>query len=463
MTVELIGIFIYILAQFAIGALLFRKQASEDDYFLAGRNVGFAMATFSIFATWFGAETCVGSAGEVFNSGLSGARIDPFGYTICLLLMGLLLVMRIYKQRITTLADLYRERYGKVVEQTAAIIMIPTSLFWAAAQIRAFGQIISASSELTVVAGMTAAAVVVTAYTVIGGLRADIVTDLVQGILLILGLALLAIITVVHLGGISQAVALIDSDRMLLLTPDESLWAQIDTWMIPILGSLVSQELVVRIVSSRTITIARNATLLATVMYLVIGSLPLLIGLMGPHLVDAGIDHEQFLATVARLHLPGILYIVFAGAVVSAILSTVDSALLASGALASHNILGPLFRLKEERMKTLLARVCVLGSGVIAFVMAISSEGIRDLVEAASSFGSAGLLVITLFGLFTGYGGRVAALAALVGGVGGLLLAENLLMLDAPYLFSVCSAVALYLAIGLFERKYQHQALPDLN
>ncbi len=115
-------------------------------------------------------------------------------------------------------------------------------------------------------------------------------------------------------------------------------------------------------------------------MYLVIGSLPLLIGLMGPHLVDAGIDHEQFLATVARLHLPGILYIVFAGAVVSAILSTVDSALLASGALASHNILGPLFRLKEERMKTLLARVCVLGSGVIAFVMAISSEGIRDLV-----------------------------------------------------------------------------------
>ncbi len=262
MTVELIGIFIYILAQFAIGALLFRRQASEDDYFLAGRNVGFAMATFSIFATWFGAETCVGSAGEVFNSGLSGARIDPFGYTICLLLMGLLLVMRIYKHRITTLADLYSERYGKVVEQTAAIIMIPTSLFWAAAQIRAFGQIISASSELTVVAGMTAAAVVVTAYTVIGGLRADIVTDLVQGILLILGLALLAIITVVHLGGISQAVALIDSDRMLLLTPDESLWAQIDTWMIPILGSLVSQELVARIVSSRTITIARNATLL---------------------------------------------------------------------------------------------------------------------------------------------------------------------------------------------------------
>ena len=60
-----------------IGVLVSRSIRTEDDYLLAGRQLGPALATFSIFATWFGAETCVGSAGAVYADGPVGHPRRP--------------------------------------------------------------------------------------------------------------------------------------------------------------------------------------------------------------------------------------------------------------------------------------------------------------------------------------------------------------------------------------------------
>lgn len=85
----LLGILAYVLLQLLIGFWISRKIKTEDDYLLAGRSLGYVLATFSIFATWFGAESCIGTAGAAYSSGLSGVRADPFGYGICLILMGM--------------------------------------------------------------------------------------------------------------------------------------------------------------------------------------------------------------------------------------------------------------------------------------------------------------------------------------------------------------------------------------
>lgn len=134
---EIIGISIYVTFQFGIGLYLFRFIKTEDDYFLAGRRLGPILASFSIFATWFGAETCIGSSGAIYAGGLAGARADPFGYPLCLVLMGMLFATRMWKRQLVTLGDLYRQRYSTGVERLAVILMIPVSLFWAGVQVRA--------------------------------------------------------------------------------------------------------------------------------------------------------------------------------------------------------------------------------------------------------------------------------------------------------------------------------------
>ena len=93
--------------------------------------------TFTVFATWFGAETCIAAAGSVYRSGLSGGSADPFGYGLCIVLTGLVLAVPLWRLKLTTLADLFRIRFDPVVERIAVVLMVPTSLFWAAAQVRA--------------------------------------------------------------------------------------------------------------------------------------------------------------------------------------------------------------------------------------------------------------------------------------------------------------------------------------
>ena len=143
MTTTLAAVLCYLAVQLGIGVWVSRRIRSESDYLVAGRQLGPVLATFSIFATWFGAETIVGSAGTTWREGLSAASAEPFGYGLCLIVMGLVFAVPLWRRQLTTLADLFRTRYSVPVERLAAVILVPSSILWAAAQIRAFGQVLS--------------------------------------------------------------------------------------------------------------------------------------------------------------------------------------------------------------------------------------------------------------------------------------------------------------------------------
>jgi Na+/proline symporter len=95
----LLAILGYVAAQLAVGVWVSRRIRSEADYLLAGRNLGYGLATASLFATWFGAETCLGAAGSVYRGGLGGATAEPFGYALCLLLMGFVFARVLWSRR----------------------------------------------------------------------------------------------------------------------------------------------------------------------------------------------------------------------------------------------------------------------------------------------------------------------------------------------------------------------------
>jgi Na+/proline symporter len=108
----LLGVLAYIGAQLAIGAWVSRRISDDTDYLLAGRQLGYRLTSFSIFATWFGAETCVGAAGQVYGEGLSIGTTEPFAYGLCLILLGLVFAVPLWRRKLTTLADLFRTRFS---------------------------------------------------------------------------------------------------------------------------------------------------------------------------------------------------------------------------------------------------------------------------------------------------------------------------------------------------------------
>lgn len=444
---------IYVLAQLAIAVVASRFVRSETDYLLAGRNLGLGVASVSLFATWFGAETVIGSSGAVAAAGLSGGRTDPFGYTICLVLMALLLAERMRARNYVTLGDYFRERFGAVTEKVASLIMVPTSMIWAAAQILAFASIIAAVTELPVSAALLFTVVIVVVYSTLGGLLGDIVTDLVQGAVVVIGLTVLLWLVIDQSGGMSAAFGSIEAEQLRILAADESLLEQLDGWMIPILGSLVAQEAMSRLLATRSAQIARRACLLAAGVYLVIGALPVLTALIGSHLIDPVAEQDTFLPQLALAVLPPVLYVVFLGALLSAILSTIDSALLAVTALVGHNIIVPLLPGIGDAARLRIQRLVVAISGTCCYFIAIGGDSIFGLVELASAFGSGGLLICVLIGLHWRIGGPRTALATLATGMLMTLAGNYVFNWPAPYLAAVAASLAVYLIGGMLERR----------
>ncbi len=456
---EIIGISLYVLLMLYVGYVVSKKIKTDEDYFLAGRSLGPVLGTFSIFATWFGAESCIGTSGNVYRIGISGTHADPFGYALCILLMAVFFSRVLWNKQITTLPDLFRRRFSPGAEKLAAIIMIPSSLVWAGAQIRAFGNIIHVTTDFEVMTAISVAACVVVVYTMFGGLLADAYNDLIQGIAIIIGLLILLTVMVVDLGGISAALSHVKPSSLDFFQSEETNWlARWETWLVPILGSLMSQELVSRVSASKSAKVAVNSSYRAALIYTLVGFIPVSVGLLGHVFHPELAETDTIMPLLAKTHLNVFMYIIFVGALVAAILSTVDSTLLAVSALITHNLVYPRYPRLTERRKVFLARSFVLLSGMVAYLITFSSESVTDMVETASSLGGPTILVMVCFALFTKIGNHINAIIAMLVSLLTWFVSHFVIEFEAPVILTVVMCLVSYLVTVPFTKRWSVEA-----
>ncbi|MBY0316377.1 MAG: hypothetical protein K2Q26_12695 [Bdellovibrionales bacterium] len=298
----------YVFIQLGIGYYVAQKIKNSKDFFLAGRNMPLWIITVSLVASWFGAETCIGSSGAVYANGLSGSRADPFGYSVCLLLMGLLIVVPLWKGGFITLSDFFAKRYGVSVEKLSACILIPSSLLWGAAQVRAFGQILSTTTTIPVELTLIFCTVFVVFYTFLGGLMGDIINDVIQACMILMGLLVL-LVSSLYVGGFEWSwISEMNPSRLSFLSTEETLFQRIDRWAIPILGSLIAQELISRTLAAKSAPIARQASFYACFLYLFLGSIPVFFRINWTSLASRGFRRSPggvYLLAVAKVFTSG--------------------------------------------------------------------------------------------------------------------------------------------------------------
>jgi Na+/proline symporter len=438
--------------QIVIGIWVSRKVSNETDYLLAGRNLGYVLTTFGIFATWFAAEGLLSVSGEVFENGLSLITDDFLTWAIGILVLGLFFASKLRQMELVTFADLFKKRYDPTIEKITALVLIPATLFWAAGMIRAFGVTISGFSDIGITAALTIAAVSVIVYTTFGGMLADAYTDLIQGLFLIIGLILLTGFMIAN-GGL-EALDKIPEQHFNLTNNETPFLQSVQSWMIGIFGSIIATELIARILSAKTPKVAKWSTVMGGGLFIIILGLPVLMGFAGTQLFESLEDPEQLIILQAEYYLPDVLFIFFIGALVSAILSTVDSTLLAIGSLLAHNFIIPLTKVTSKKKKLLINRVGVVFFGVVAYIIALLGSSVHDIIFLAASFGSAGIVVLYFFSFKGNWGGKKAALTAITLGTLVPLIGEYVVdFISYPYLTGFVSALVGYIVVGWFERE----------
>lgn len=439
-----IALGVFLIVMFAIGFWAQRRISNAEDYLVAGRKLPFSLACATLFATWFGAGTLLTATDEVRAEGLRAAALEPIGPGLCLVVAGLFFARRLWDMKLLTLPDFYRRRFGTRAEVIASLIMIPGYFGWIAAQFVALAGVLQLFWGVPLAHGIWLVAFVGTGYTLLGGMWSVTLTDAVQLAILLLGLLVVGFGILLELGGVDGAAAgwlrfvAETPPEKLVLIPNEDA-AELLSWLsvlaIGILGNLPGQDLSQRIFAARSANVAIAACLVAGVFYVVLGFVPVLSGLAADLLaIDSG-ENGTLPLLAATVLSPG-FGILFVLALTSAVMSTIDSAILAPASVLSNNLMT---RVWERRSPLALSRAAVVFIAGISLAMSYLGQDAYELLETAYAVGMVGLFVPLALGLLSRRGGERAAIASMVTGIAiwGVHLALGLESFGGPLLGSI--------------------------
>lgn len=412
------GVLLYMLATLLLGIWAGKDIESGEDFMVAGRHLPRWLCTFTLFATWFGGGTCLGAAGKVYQHGLLGAIIDPLGAALCLVLSAAFFFRTMRRYRFLTICDFYRARYGPWTEFLTSLCMIPAYLGWIASQLVAFAYVLTSLTAFDLESAIVAGAAIVLLYTALGGMWAVAVTDFAQAVVLILGLLLLLPVAWQAAGGWAVLSALPRGHLDLLPTGGAVAWSwYLHSWVVIGLGDLPSQGLMSRAMSAEDDAAAAQAGYAAAALYLSVGLVPVVLGLLGSVLVPELGNPEHVLLAVARNLLPPLGMAVFAGALISALMSSADSALLALASVVVENLVVPWKGRLAPRNALRACQAVVVVAALAATALALRAQNVFELMVSASAVGLVGLAASFVAGLYWPRANTPGAIASILVGM----------------------------------------------
>ncbi|GAB4466087.1 MAG: sodium:solute symporter family protein [Burkholderiaceae bacterium] len=427
---------LYLLASIAIGLYAASRVKNTADYAIAGRSLPLYIIVATTFATWFGSETVLGIPSKFVEGGLSKTVEDPFGAGLCLVLVGMFFARRLYKMNLLTIGDFYRQRYGTGVEIFSAVVILISYLGWVAAQITALGLVfhLLSGGAVSIATGMVLGTVVVLVYTLFGGMWSVALTDFFQMVIIVIGLALIAIFAAELAGGTDKVVAYAVERDMFRFFPE----ANVHAWLFWLgsaitimIGSIPQQDVFQRVMSAKDADTAVKGPIIGGTGYLLFAGVPMFIGLSAflimPEAASTLLkeDSQKVLPTLVMEHMPTWLQVFFFGALLSAIMSTASATLLAPSTTFVENVLKNFVKM-NDRQSLRYMRVTVFAFTCIVLGYSIRMEGtpIYELVAKAYQFPVVGAFWPLVCGLYWKRATKQGAIWSIVLGMSGWALLD---------------------------------------
>ena len=362
----------------------------------------------------------LGVSGMSYEGGLLAVIADPFGAALGLILVGLFIVRIVRRLKLVTVIDFIEIRFGRYAALFSALAMASSSIGWAGALMVAFGYVLNSLTGLPLEWGIVIGGTIVLIYTSVGGMWAVVLTDFVQLTIIVVGLVVLLIVVITDMGGWVSAWSAVPESkfRMLPLTNDVPSWLQyIRAWSIIGIANLASQSLLQRGLSASSERVAQNAFYIGGAGFLAIAIIPVMLGILASVSMPGIEDQQTIIPTLAKAHLHPVLMAVFVGALLAAIMSSADSALLSASSVISVNILSVIWPDADEHRKILWARISIPVAGIIAGVTALKVQAIYNLILDANAVLLAAVVVPFVLGIWWQAANRAGALAAMTAGV----------------------------------------------
>jgi SSS family solute:Na+ symporter len=492
---DLIIILTYLIGIMIIGLVSARKfRNSSEGYFLAGKSLRWPAVGAALFSANISTIHLVGLAASGYNEGLVWGNFEWMA-TFTLIILGLVFAPFYFSTKISTLPEFLEKRYSAGSRIILAIMAITAALFiHIGMSIYASAVVFKQFFGINVLTSVVIISVVTAIYTVLGGLKAVVVTETIQSVLLILGAVAVTLFALFALPahGITNLVqfkAAIKPDQLRMLQTHSQ--AGLNWYAVllgyPILGIwywCTDQTIVQRVLGARSLRDAQRGPLFAGLLKLLPPFILVFPGIVGYILFKdlIGKDANQTLAVLIKELLPtGVKGIVSAG-ILAALMSTIAAAQNSAATLVAVDIVKKIKPSISDEKQVRIGRYSAIIIMLLAMVWSTQGGKYSSIFEAINAIASdlaPPITTVFLWGVFWRRGTKQASLVTLISGFSMGIVAfildlpvfgtEKIIthklgipfMMQAWWMFVICSVI--FVIVSLSTPKPAEESIKSLT
>jgi SSS family solute:Na+ symporter len=382
----------YILIIVSIGLIISRKAKTSQGFFLADRSIKWRSLAATITATTVGGSATIVAGGRIYESGLPALWYDIAG-ALGLIILGLFLAKKVRKTGLFTLSEIIGHLYNNKVRLVSAILIVITEIAWISLLIQASSLIlyvvIPVRYELLLVL-MTIAFIT---YTFVGGQYAVIYTDIIQFMIMLIGICLLAAPLLLY-EALPHFINLNPDSLSFPVNSNIGFLAASSIFFMMFMPHIVGPDIYSKLLSSKDEKNAKRGTIISGIFKLIfaiaIGIIALSTTVLFPNLEKASLA-----IPTAISNLPPLIGGLVLAAFISVMLSSADSCLLSAGTILSVDI--------TRKKNIIISRIGILIVGIAALLLAVyytQLGGILATLQLAYTVFTAGLTLPVIFGFY---------------------------------------------------------------
>ena len=434
---------VYLLVMLLIGWYSSKKITSNTDFMVAGRRLGPLLMAGTLAATEIGGGSSLGVVQQGMQShGISSAwYIITMGFAFVILTF---LAPKFRAATVKTVPEYFRRRYGKSAGIITAIIMLLPLIGLTAGQFIASSVILSTMLGISYKLAVVIVAVVVTAYSIMGGLWSVTLTDFIQVFLIVIGMIIAVPFALDQAGGWGNVVANLRPETFDMFKGYDPL-AVISLTVVYVATFTVGQEAVSRYYAARDGKAARQGSILAAIVNFIYAFIPAVLGIITLALMNMGrFSADDFASVGARYALPilamevmpaVICGFLFAG-IISATMSSSDSDLLGAGSIFANDIYHAVLKpdATSDQVMRMTQGVMALVGVAAMFIALFNTSSIVDILMFCFTLRAAGAFFPYVLGHYwkgSSLGGTIASL------ISGSIVVVYMEKFSGGYLFGM--------------------------
>ena len=416
------AILVYLFILIGFGVYFSRRIRGGTDFHVAGRRLPVRVLVGTLIATWIGSGSIIAGAGFAYREGFSGLWMSVGAWAGIIILY--FVAGRVRKLEQFTVPDILELRYNKWARILSTITTIIAYTAIVSYQFRAGGFVLNIVTGIPQEQGMIITAVFVIAYTAIGGLISVAYTDVVNGIVMLLGIGIGLPFLLSDVGGVSGLISRLPETRftpMGNMSIIEALGFALPT-MFLLLGE---SNMYQRFFSARDSRGARKAVIGWAAGTIIIEIMIVFTAICGSAIYP-DINSETVMIHIARYSLHPVIGILLLSALVAVIVSTADSFLL----VPSTNIVRDVYlrfinpNLSESKVVA-LSRIVVIILGLFAFMQISFFTTVLEMALYAYTMYGAAITPALLASFFWKRGTPAGGAASVGAGIVTTLLWES--------------------------------------